>query len=209
MHKRKSEQTGIAPALYSIRRLTAKDAEAYHALSLLALQETPTAFTPTYEEYLAFSLDWARDRLVSAARPHDFFLGAFNNQTSELVGMAGLTLAPRQQERHKATLWSVAVASRAQGQGIGRALVEQMLREASSIDGLLQVQLHVSADNKQAVRLYQQCGFVPFGLEPRGMMFKGQGVNKLHMVIMLDGCQWQTPQEWFGDAGTDDMAGKG
>ena len=104
----------------------------------------------------------------------------------KLVGTAGLTRGARPKERHKATLFGMAVAPEAVGRGIGGLLVDRLVAEARAVPGLLQVGLTVSEGNAAAERLYAARGFVVFGREPRGVIVDGVPVAKLHMVLMLD-----------------------
>lgn len=45
------------------------------------------------------------------------------------------------------------------GQGIGSKMVQFVLKRSSEL-GLEEVYLHVSNDNKRAIRLYEKCGFI-------------------------------------------------
>jgi len=135
---------------------------------------------------------WAADRISHPDRPNDFILGEFD-QTGCLIGIAGLAVPEQQQARHKATLFGMAVAVEAAGQGVGRALVERVLDQAKQL-GLLQAVLTYSEGNGSAERLYQSCGFVQFGREPRAVIVDGMPVNKIHMVRILD--SYVPPDEW-------------
>jgi ribosomal protein S18 acetylase RimI-like enzyme len=171
----------------SIRRLTHDDAETYRAFALRALQDTPSAFIVTYDEYQSKPIEWVKERIASPQQPHNFILGAFDQASSEMVGMVGLDVLPRTQERHKAILYGMAVSPSRRGRGIGRALVERTLAEAARIQGAQQVLLMYSEGNTAAERLYRSYGFVEFGREPPAMlMADGQTVNKVHMIRMLD-----------------------
>ncbi|TDD72917.1 GNAT family N-acetyltransferase [Actinomadura rubrisoli] len=168
-----------------LRRLGEDDAERYRAFRLRALRDFPAAFTSSFEEESARPLSATVRRLVPPGRPDDAVLGAFD-AAGDLVGSAGIAVPPRRQERHQATLFGMAVAPHAGGQGVGRALVERILEIAASA-GLLQVGLTVSEGNLPAERLYRSCGFEVWGREPRALLVGGRPVAKLHMVRMLDG----------------------
>lgn len=166
-----------------IRRLGVEDAEQYRAFRLRALRNAPTAFTSSVEEEEAKPLAATISRLTAAGRPYDAVFGAYDS--SRLVGTAGLAVPARRQERHKATLFGLAVAPEATGHGIGATLVQRILEHAAGI-GLIQVGLTVSDGNRRAVHLYRSCGFDVWGREPRAVIVAGQPVSKLHMVRMLD-----------------------
>ena len=61
-----------------------------------------------------------------------------------------------------ARLYSIAVASEAQGRGVGKRLL-QALEEAAAARGRLFMRLEVAPDNKAAIRLYESAGYVAFG----------------------------------------------
>ncbi|MFJ8622092.1 GNAT family N-acetyltransferase [Kitasatospora sp. NPDC093550] len=169
----------------TVRRLGRADAEPYRAFRLDALRATPSAFTSGYAEERAKPMSATLSRLAEAEDGPGALLGAFDG-TGALVGTAGLEVARRSQERHKGTLYGMAVAPAAGGRGIGRTLVREVLRTAAE-DGLLrQVLLTVSEGNEAALRLYTACGFEVWGREPRAVLVDGLAVAKLHMVLVLD-----------------------
>ncbi|MEV1175759.1 GNAT family N-acetyltransferase [Nonomuraea sp. NPDC049784] len=173
-----------APEGVVIRSLTVRDAGEYRAFRLQALRDAPTAFTSSFEEDVAKPLSATEQRLAAAGRPHDAVIGAY--LAGSLVGIAGLAVPERAQERHKGTLFGMAVAPHATGRGLGRALVTRVLELAAAVDGLVQVGLTVSEGNVPAERLYRSCGFEVWGREPRAIIVEGCAVAKLHMVRMLD-----------------------
>jgi RimJ/RimL family protein N-acetyltransferase len=161
-----------------LRRLAAADASAYHAFRIAALRATPSAFTSTWQEEAARPLQWSIRRIET-----NFILGAFDGV---LCGTAGLSVPVRLQERHKATLFGMAVAASHAGRGIGRRLVEAIISHAAGQPHVTQVILSVSAGNEAAERLYRGCGFEVYGREPRAVMMDGLAIAKLHMILMLD-----------------------
>ncbi|MEV7026434.1 GNAT family N-acetyltransferase [Kitasatospora sp. NPDC093558] len=167
----------------TIRRLGVADAEEYRAFRLEALRETPEAFTSNYEEERAKPVAASVRRLAEGV-----LLGALT-EDGGLIGTAGLRLRARSQERHKATLFGMAVARAAGGRGVGRALVERTLELAATEGELRQVLLTVSEGNVAATRLYTSCGFEVWGREPRAVLVGGRAATKLHMVRFLDSYQ--------------------
>ncbi|WP_202638014.1 GNAT family N-acetyltransferase [Bailinhaonella thermotolerans] len=161
-----------------LRRLTPADAGEYREFRLAALREAPTAFTSSYEEERGKPLSTTVDRLT-----REIVLGAYGE--GALLGVAGLSLPSRGRERHKATLFGMAVAPRAAGRGIGKALVSEILAVAEGVGGLTQVALTVSEGNTRAERLYRSCGFETWGREPRAVLVDGRPIAKLHMLRLL------------------------
>ncbi|MFE4517710.1 GNAT family N-acetyltransferase [Kitasatospora sp. NPDC056783] len=169
-----------------LRRLGVADAGPYRAFRLEALRATPSAFTSSHAEEAARPPAVTERRLAEAESGPGALIGAFDG-AGTLVGTAGLKVPSRTRERHKGTLYGMAVARGAGGRGIGRVLVREVLRTAAR-DGLLrQVLLTVSEGNEPALRLYTACGFEVWGREPRAVLVDGRAVAKLHMVRLLDG----------------------
>lgn len=171
-------------ATASIRRLEPAEAALYAGFRLAALARAPAAFSSDPAEERSKPLAFAAARIRDAARPDDFVLGAFAG--GELVGTAGFVRGARAKERHKGSVFGMAVAPPAAGAGVGGALMDRLIAEARQVPGLLQLALTVSAGNAAAEALYRRRGFTVFGREPRALVVDGAAVTKLHMVLMLD-----------------------
>jgi len=167
-----------------VRRLGRDDAAQYREFRLQALRDSPTAFTSTYSEDAGKPLQFTIDRLVGLGRPKDVTLGALDDD-GRLLGVAGMTIEPRQQVQHKAILFGMAVAPAAAGRGIGKTLVSAILEHAAATDGLLQIGLTVSEGNERAERLYRSCGFEEWGREPQAVIVGRQPVVKIHLLRFL------------------------
>lgn len=139
----------------------------------------PDAFGSSAAERAALPLEWWEERLVSTPLPASLVLGAFEDE--ELAGVVGLAFETREKTRHKALLFGMYVLPKFQRLGLGRRLVLAALQEARARPGLRLVQLTVSETNRAARTLYEQCGFVEFGLEPLAMAFGGELIAKVHM----------------------------
>ncbi|AOE61991.1 GNAT family N-acetyltransferase [Pseudomonas corrugata] len=160
----------------SIRRLRAGDAPAYRELMLQAYGLHPQAFTSSVSERATMPMNWWESRLTSR---FDVVLGAFVED--ELAGIVGLALEPRQKARHKATLFGMYVVDAHRHHGLGQQLLEAALDEARRHTFLHLVQLTVTAGNDPALKLYQRCGFVLYGLEPMAIRVDDEYFDKIHM----------------------------
>jgi len=90
----------------------------------------------------------------------------------ELVGYAGINIGDVESE-----IMTIAVRPSHQGQGLGSALLRQML-DASDTASVPQVLLEVAVGNDAAIALYERFGFVRNGVRPN---YYGQGIDALLM----------------------------
>ena len=164
---------------FTIGRLAPEHAADYRALMLHAYDAHPDAFTTSTADREGLPPSWWQARLAHGEDTPELFFGAL--QGRRLLGSAGLSFERRQKARHKATLFGMVVVEDAQGQGIGQALVQAVLAEASVRPELLLVQLTVTAGNRPAEALYRRCGFLPFGTEPMAVRVGDGFVHKVHM----------------------------
>jgi len=162
-----------------IQRLASSNAPEYRALMLEAYELHPDAFTSSVAERAALPLSWWELRLNDDPQPLELVLGAFHEE--QLAGVAGLSFESREKARHKATLFGMYVPSKFRGRGLGRQLVEAALAQAKLRFGIKLAQLTVTHGNFAAQGLYEQCGFVQFGLEPYAVAVGDQFVSKVHM----------------------------
>jgi ribosomal-protein-alanine N-acetyltransferase len=117
---------------------------------------------------------WSPDMLVSelAGEPGKYYLVAAEEDV--ITGYAGL-LAPG---GGQADVLTVGVAHDRWGEGIGAALLENLLAEAAR-RGCTEVFLEVRVDNDRAQRLYRRHGFAGMGLR-RGY-YQPSGADALVM----------------------------
>lgn len=78
------------------------------------------------------------------------------------------------------------VIPEAQGRGIGRALLDEILFTARQMTGLEQLHLSVTEQNTAAKSLYLSCGFELYSAEPRALKIGAHYLNELHLLRYLD-----------------------
>jgi len=145
---------------------------------LAGLRESPTAFVSSYEEECDTPLSLIAERLIAGSDRAVF--GAFAND--ELVGVVGLQRHSEPKLAHKAYVWGMYVAPGFRSRGIGRELLEHVLRRAASMSGLHQVNLGANSANAAAIALYETAGFRSFGLERGFLLIDGVLHDELHMA---------------------------
>ncbi|SHH84589.1 GNAT family N-acetyltransferase [Marivita hallyeonensis] len=163
----------------TIRRLTPKDLSAYRAIWAEGLMRVPTAFLFGAEEVRAIP----NKDIEKALQTHLTF-GAFD-EASRIQGFISARRGGPRRMRHMADIGPLYVRDTAQGQGLGRALVEAMLQELAR-NGVLQAELCVDVENTRAQALYKSMGFHVFGRRPRSVLVDGGPRDDFLMIRALD-----------------------
>ena len=144
-----------------VRKLTGDDLDVLWMMRLQALSDNPEAFGSTYEETVARGKEVFRQRLGSG--DDVFYLGAFDDS---LIGIVGFYREEGIKNRHKGYVVSMYVLRERRGQGVGKALVQELIARARQIDGLEQLLLAVVTTNRTASLLYRSLGFEIYGTQP-------------------------------------------
>ena len=163
-----------------ISLLQPEDAAALLALRRESLREEPLAFLASPEDDLASSEDAVRAMLDRA--PQAVVFGA---RAPELVGLVGLHCGSARKAAHKANLWGLYVTPAWRGRGLGMRLVQAAVAHARTLPGVSAVRLGVSESAPSARRLYERCGFVPWGTEPDAIRQDGRSLAECHMQLLL------------------------
>ncbi len=164
-----------------VRVLGREDAQSYQRLRLLALRESPSAFSASFEE----EVDRADEEIATRIAASEFvrMFGAFADE--KLCGFVALIRPLRAKLRHCAELAGMYVAPEQRGRGAGAALLRAAIAHAASMDGVRQVKLGVIADNVAAKALYRSAGFECWGSEPDALRVNDAFLDQEHYVLRL------------------------
>jgi ribosomal protein S18 acetylase RimI-like enzyme len=160
-------QRNLLPENFALRRVLEREADDLRALYAASIAANPLGFIQDlghhgdiYERGIAFQQNFGElialfdmDELVG--------MGALKNKTFDRVELCHLHLHPVYQ-----------------GQGLGKAIAEELLKLAEAL-GYQTVELHVTATQKAALRLYRKLGFI----ETRRQVYdvKGQSFDTVFM----------------------------
>jgi RimJ/RimL family protein N-acetyltransferase len=162
----------------TIRPLCAADAEAYRALRLAALAETPQAFGASHDEEAAQPLAWFAEGLTPSPTQQRF--GGFAGD--RLVGSAGFQIySTTTKSRHKGKLIGVQVVPDWRGRGLAARLVEAVIAHARK--HVLVLQAGVGTGNLPARRLYARLGFIEYGIETKALLVDGRFVDEALLAL--------------------------
>lgn len=161
----------------TLRALYPTDAQAYRALRLAGMLETPQAFSTTHALESAVPLEQIAARLKHSRFQRMF--GAFDGD--QLAGIAGLRSEPIAVLHDKATVWGVYVRQAARRQGLARALMLAVLEHARALPGLRYVNLSVDDGNDTALALYLALGFT------LQQPIDGQSRRQMRLALDADG----------------------
>ena len=137
-----------------VSRFLPKDWQAYRAIRLAMLQESPRSFGSTHAQAATFDEQLWKQRLAENA----VLLATVDRMSagSATYSEFGMT------DAGDCALYGMWVDPRIRRAGVGRALVDAVTAQARDA-GKRRVILHVVADNEAATALYQRAGFVPTG----------------------------------------------
>jgi len=166
----------------NIRILNESDAQVYQELRLRALKINPEAFGSTYEREVKFTLETVVERLRSTE--DKFVLGAFGDR-DVLVGMVTFMRESSSKTAHKGNIYGMFVTPEMRGQGVGKSLLLELIKQAKTCIGLEQINLIVVSNNDQAKNLYKSIGFEVYGVEKNALKFNGKYFNEDLMVLQL------------------------
>jgi ribosomal protein S18 acetylase RimI-like enzyme len=169
-------------AATEIRYLTGNDASEYWRLRLEALEGDPEAFSASAQEHRTLSSDEVRRRLGSEGGDQ-FVVGAL--QGGQLIGTAGFYREKNLKTRHKGRIWGVYVTPARRGTGVGKRMLQTILKRVEEMEDLEQVLLSVAATQTAAFRLYCDLGFELFGCEPRALRIGDRFIDEQYMVLRL------------------------
>lgn len=161
-----------------IRNVTAHDAEG--VLESFNKVHEETDFLLSYPDEKRFSLDeeinFLSQKEHSASEVEICAIIA-----DEIVGLAGINkIGTREKISHRAEL-GISVEKAFWGLGIGKALTLASI-ECAKTAGYRQLELEVVADNKNAVALYKNIGFVEYGRNPVGFISRYTGYQELILM---------------------------
>lgn len=162
----------------TVRALTEDDWEAYRAVRLEALRESPEAFVATYEDESAFDEPTWRARMRRSTR-------LIAEQDGKPVGIASVGRAKSSDEGDTGEIFGLWVEPDRRGSGVATALVKRGARQAREA-GRSHVIYWVGTENGRAVAFASGMGFRPTDdRRPMRVESEADGKEEIAMILPL------------------------
>lgn len=100
--------------------------------------------------------------------------------SEKVVGHITLFMTTKVRDRHCAGL-GIAIHPEAQGKGIGKTLMQEVVNQADNWLNLVRLELEVHADNHSAIALYERVGFQLEGTKRLSTFKAGKYIDMLLM----------------------------
>ncbi|PKR82732.1 GNAT family N-acetyltransferase [Heyndrickxia camelliae] len=166
----------------NIRILKETDALQYQELRLKALKINPEAFGSTYEREVNFTQKMVEERIRPTV--DKFVLGIFDDQ-NVLLGIVTYMRETSMKTAHKGNIFGMFVAPESRGNGLGKLLLQELVRKVKQTNGLEQINLTVVSENLPAKKLYSSIGFETYGVERNALKSNGVYYDEDLMVLFL------------------------
>ena len=171
-------EVSIDQGLVTIRDLRPGDAPAM--LEFINALSRERTFVLFQGEQLTLEQEeaWLGERLTELKNGTGVSLGAFFGDRA--IGSTAVVLKPLA-ERHVG-VFGLSVSQEFRGLGIGSALIEAAIAEATEhLTGLRIIELSVFANNPVAISMYRKFGFVEHGRLPEGIAHRGEWIDHILM----------------------------
>ncbi len=102
----------------------------------------------------------------------------------EIISIASITSNQKDRTKHVGTL-GIVISEKFTGQGLGRIMMEQLIRWATSNGVTHKISLVTREDNVLAIELYEKLGFEKEGLIIKDTLINGTYYNALVMGLFI------------------------
>jgi ribosomal protein S18 acetylase RimI-like enzyme len=145
-------------AVITVRSLAADEGLLLKRLRLAALQESPDAFSPTFETANLYDENyWKQSAIKTAASAQfDIFIAEIDGKPVGLVSGLVSGKADETQTGHIGMMWA---DPNVRGRGVGRQLLNHVMDYLGKLN-CLTIELTVTETNQGAINLYESAAFV-------------------------------------------------
>jgi ribosomal protein S18 acetylase RimI-like enzyme len=131
---------------------------------------------------LAHERKWLAAVLKNIKKNKAINLLAFSD--NKLIGW--VTLEKQEKVTRHMAVFGITVAKEYRGQGVGRLLMELLLKEVEQHPDIEIVTLSMFANNDMALKLYQSFGFMEYGRLPKGVLtVDNEHIDHVYLYKMM------------------------
>ena len=160
-----------------IHRADAQDVQAFKQIRLEALKLEPASYASSYDSWANLpDEEWVRRMQQPVFIAYD---------GDDPVGLTGLMRQSSAKMTHRASIIMVYVRESHRRAGIAAALLEAA-KTAAKADGIIQLELAVSAENEPAIRFYLHEGFTEIGRIPGGFKHEDREIDDVLMALRIE-----------------------
>ncbi len=163
----------------SYRLLNASDSSDYRQLRLQCLKEYPDSFGSVYEVEKE-KPKLAYEGFLEEAKEGTFIVGAYD--VDDCVGICAFFRNDRKRTQHRGALQQIYVKPNYQGQGIAKTMIKKAMDIGFNELEVEQIALGVMSDNVAANKIYEDLGFVEYGMMDNYFKI---GNRYLHQRLMV------------------------
>jgi ribosomal protein S18 acetylase RimI-like enzyme len=158
VHSRRAERTAVGQdAPMELRRFRANEGPLFREVRLRALRDAPSAFDATYADAAVRPAPFW-DEWIAKWAAGERQVGFVALDGARATGLVGGYFDDDEGEPDAVHLIAMWVAPEARGRGVGSALTTAVVDWARE-RGARRVKLWVARSNREAIRLYERCGF--------------------------------------------------
>jgi len=165
-----------------IRKICKEEIAALNNLRLSVIKSDPKAFSITLEEAQSMQKsDTSINEFLE--RTDGVILGCWLGD--KLLGMVGAEVCFGKLANHKARIFGLYVLSTRRRNGLGRSLVDEILKYVKSWPSVEKVVLETTDASFEAIALYKSLGFSETKIERKAFKHGETYVSAVHMEALL------------------------
>lgn len=170
---------------WRIREVQPSDAEGIIALLKTTIAEPGNNLLTEAGEF-TMTIDQEQTFLTEQSLRPDWvgFVAVTKEKPTQVIGLVTAEGKQRRAIKHRASI-GITIAQAWRGQGIGRALMRQVIKWAKDTEGITRLELEVLARNEVAVHLYERLGFEREGIVRRAIFRDGAYLDEYVMGLLL------------------------
>lgn len=169
----------------TITSLSPEEWRKYKEIRLQALQKEPIAFSSSYEEESKMEDKVWIERLKKS-KDNDTQIILFAKDRNRIIGTIVGFWQPKEKIKHVAHIYGLYLDDEFRGKGIGKRLMETIIRQLRGIPQIEKIKIEVNAQNTVAFNLYKKMGFKIIGKAEKEIKINEIYYDEILMEQIID-----------------------